>query len=322
MSRIKAALLSGGVGVIAIAIVDVLSILRSTSSTAAVGFIFLPFFVAPYFIPFFVFGYCLPDLCSWRIAASSDLAPWAKLRAAAAAVLLAGTSAYVLHGVLLTKTVTRMRTMDAAGLATSLHESPFRKNKFALGALAENPNATGAILDEVAKLPDPALHRRMWSVWPVMGKNGKGLAVMRLVARNPNVSPETLVLLSQSSDEYVRGDVALNPKTPTAIIRKLSDGADYLVQWDLAANPKTPADILVNIAASDNEYTRSHVARNPNTPASTLQKLARDPVWHVRRDVASNPHTPPATIRKLASDPDERVKSTAERRVNRAASNR
>lgn len=177
-----------------------------------------------------------------------------------------------------------------------------------------NPNATTAQLDHIARLPDPALHRRMGSVWPVMPGNGKGLAVMRLVARHKSVSVSTLELLAKSPDPYVLGDVVANAKTPTTIIRQLDGSHELLVRWGLAANPATPPDMLQKLARDENEYTRAQVASNPGTPVETLEQLSQDPVWHVRRSVASNKHTPPDIRDKLAQDDDDRVSSVARRR--------
>jgi hypothetical protein len=96
---------------------------------------------------------------------------------------------------------------------------------------------------------------------------------MRLVSRNPNVSPETLTLLSQSPDTYVLGDVAMNKATPRSVIERLyrdrnrkSDA--YLIEWGLVYNPATPEAILRDLAEnSRNEYTLRRLAGSRSVPA-------------------------------------------------------
>ena len=190
--------------------------------------------------------------------------------------------------------------------ATVGNPSNLPTNKHALGRLLEDPNLSAETLHQIASLPSPALHKRMMG----SGQNRKGLAVMRLVARHPNVEEQTLVLLAKSSDEYVRADVAMNSKTPVDILYRFYVlQRDYLMEWGLAYNKNTPADILHDLATSPNEYTRSDVAKNPGTPIADLEKLVKDPVWHVRRGVVMNPKAPPDLLDPLRNDPDERVRN-------------
>ncbi len=157
----------------------------------------------------------------------------------------------------------------------------------------------------------------MGSLFPMLGENRKGLAVMRLVARHPNVEVETLVRLAASADDYVLGDVVMNSKTPLEILRKAHRKGGYLIEWGLAYNPKCPADILSALAESSNEYTRSPVAKNPGTPLEQVRMLARDPVWHVRRAAAYHPSVPDDLLEELVQDPDEHVRRSAESILSR-----
>lgn len=292
------------------------SIFRSTSSTAGIGILFIPFYAAPFAVLFFIFGYCLPDLVQRLKGKTTELSNFHEVRAVIAIIILSGSISYLIYGILLTFTVNQVQTSNESELTQFLDHSWFRNNKYALGALAQNPNVLNADLDRVARMPNPELHQRMWSIWPVMEGNGKGLAVMRLIARNTNVSEATLVHLSKSPDNYVIGAVAGNPKTPITIIRELFEKGDYLAQWGLARNPKSPVDILEKLADSRNEYTRTSIARNVGTPIITLMQLAKDSVWHVRRAVVSNPQTPVGTIESLANDSDRRVRSGVENRLS------
>lgn len=316
MTRRKIAFLWAAFGFVGVAAVIFASIFGSTSSTAAIGIIFIPFYAAPFAVLFFLFGYCLSDLVDWLKGKTTERSVLMKLRAVVAATLLSCGILYLTYGILLTFTVNEVQTLNESGLNKFLECSMFRNNKYALGALAQNPNASTSVLNRVAPIPNPELHHRMWSVWPVMGGNGKGLAVMRLIAMHKNVSEATLANLSKSPDEYVLSAVAANPKTPLSIILDLAGKGDYLTQWGLAVNPNAPADILKKLAEAGDPYARSSVARNSGTPVETLVQLAKDPVWHVRRDVVSNSHTPVGTIESLGNDPDKRVRSLAEYKLS------
>lgn len=295
------------------AIVFVAAISRSTSSTAAIGFLFIPVNVLPFGAVFYLFGYCLPDLLDWIKGRNAPLGIPAKLRVIVVIVLTLWAGVELTQGAQLVRTVAHITKADVSEIDAFLRDSNFKNNRFALGAVAVNPNTTTAQLDHIARLPDPALHRRMGSLWPVMPGNGKGLSVMRLVARHKNVSVSALQLLAKSSDPYVLGDVAANAKTPVAIIRQLENNQEQMVRWGLAANPATPPDMLQKLAQDENEFTRERVANNPGTPTELLKLLSNDPIWHVRRSVASNKHTPQEVRARLAGDADQRVASSARR---------
>lgn len=317
MSRWMGAFLWAIVGGAAIAIAMCATIMRSGSSTAAIGLLSIPFKVAPFAVLFLLFGYSFPDLVEFFQRTALPHSNWLKLRAALAALLAVGGLGYIANGIVLTMIVLNIQTMSEPQLRHFLDGSLWRRNRFALAALAGNPNASTATLEEVAHLSDPALHDDIYSVWPVMGNNTRGLSVMRLVARHPNVSQNALVHLARSPDTYVRGDVVLNSKTPVSTLRKLAlaPNQDLQIQMGLAHNANTPPDVLSELAGSDSEYTRSAVARNPSTPIDTLEALARDPEPLVRGDVILNASTPVEAIAGLVGDPDASVCLRAKARM-------
>ncbi len=316
MTRRQKAFLWAAIGYVGVVAVFIVSIFRSTSSTAAIGLIFIPIYAAPFAVLFFIFGYCLSDLVNLLKGSTTKPSIVNRVRSVAAAILLISGISYIVYGTFLTFTVIQVQTLNESDLNRFLERSMFRNNKYALGALAQNPNAVTEVLHRVAGIPNPELHHRMWSIWPVMGENGKGLAVMRLIARHKNVSEATLVYLSKSRDEYVLSAVAENPKTPVSIIRELSKKGDYLAQWGLAVNPNAPADVLKKLAETGDQYARASVAQNRSTQVEILVQLAKDPIWHIRRNVVLNPHTPVETIKSLDNDPDERVRSLVEYKLS------
>jgi hypothetical protein len=96
-----------------------------------------------------------------------------------------------------------------------------------VGAVAQNPAASEALLDRIARLPDPRLHEAVGSLWNVMGANRQGLAVMRLLCQNPNTGGATLsYLAAQSRSTDMLREVLRHPKTPLPAIEGLARHAD------------------------------------------------------------------------------------------------
>ncbi len=144
----------------------------------------------------------------------------------------------------------------------------FNRNKFVLGAIAQNPATSAELLDRVAKLNDPSLQNAMGSLFPVLGDNRKGLAVMRLVVKNPNVSASTIEYLANTSQtDYVLGDIAGNPKTSIETLRRLEAKRNYLIDWGLAQNQKTPPDVFSKLLEREKYFTQR----------TTLEMLLRNP---------------------------------------------
>jgi hypothetical protein len=313
----RAGLVAGALGYAAGAAVLVDAILDSPSSTAAIGFLFVPFYAVVPGLLGFALGCSTAYVVRWRRAPGRRPGAAALVSLVVLVLMLGG------GGLLLVENGRRMRAveivlaMDTAGLAAYFERGALRRDKFVLGAIAQNTAADASLLDEIARLEDPSLHRKMGSLFPVLGGNQRGLAVMRLLARHENVSTQTLVRLARSSDAYVLSDVAGNSKTPVEVLRSLHARGGYLVEWGLARNPRTPSDVLHDLAARENQYTRGTVAGNPGTPSEDLELLARDSVWHVRRSVAANPQAPRDLLERLAADPDPQVARTAAHRLTR-----
>ena len=286
---------------VGIMVLGCFAISRSTSSTAAIGYIFLPFYGLVVAIPFFFFGYFTGRVAEWMRSETREHEKKPYFAVAAAGILFCWFFWWMGSGLLSWKVVGDIAGMNDVQAAAFLEKSPFRENKYALNALLERKDLTADQLLAIAQIQDPDLHRKMGSLFPVMGNNRKGLAVMRLVANHPNVDDRTLRLLALSPDEYVLGDVASNEKTPADIILRFSKARGYLMDSGLARNPKTPPEILHEFAQSDSQYTRASVAGNPNALPDDLMRLAEDPEKHVRESVFRNERCP-LKIRKSIWD--------------------
>ena len=232
----------------------------SSSSTAAIGYIFLPFEAFITAIPFFVIGFC----AHYAVVKIRQRARVGYIFAAIAATLTAYFIVANVNNLALLIAVNSVRTMPQSQHEAFLKDSLWRTNKYVLGALLENPDLSAQSLYQIATIPSSDLHQAMGAMPPIMGKNTKGLAVMRLVVGHPNVDERTLRELAKSPDHYVLGDVASNPKTPVEILQQFYNmtDRDYLIDWGLAWNKNTPTDILQELAKSPNEYTSRYATRN------------------------------------------------------------
>ena len=303
-------LISGIIGFLGTFVWGIWTLSQGVSSTTAVGYFFLPFVALIVAVKFGVFGYCA------HYAVKKTASRRRRILAFLIALALLFSFLYWLGSALIScKVVREVRTLDREGVSRFLETSPFKANKFALNAILERQDIDAQTLYKIAQIPSPELHKRMGSAFPVMGKNRKGLAVMRLVAKHPNVDAKTLALLTNSPDDYVLGDVAANPKTPPECLAKLIQKGGQLVDWGLARNPNTPPEALHDLAFSVKKYqgsglqfTRADVAKNKATSLVDLEKLSKDPDWLVRDSVLMNPRCSPALRESLRNDPDERIR--------------
>jgi hypothetical protein len=283
----KFALVAGVAGALAATAIALKAIFASASSTAAIGILFLPFIAIAAMVACGIWGLALG--CAWHgLRGTRRYLP--AVLAAAVAAAAAGPAALgweTWRGLALEAAVREAAAMDAAALARALDESRWREDPFFLGAIAQNPAADAALLDRIARLPDPRYYEPMGSLWDVKGANRKGLALMRLVCYGPNVSPATLEFLAGGPQaDKVLYDVLRNAKTPMAVLERHLDTADPALQWGLALNPKLPLPVMERLAASPDHQTRLHVAWNPAAPAPILEKLAQDPDQIVARNAA------------------------------------
>jgi hypothetical protein len=305
-------IIAAAIGFISFTVLAISSIRQSTSSTAAIGYLFIPITSLIGAVPFFIFGYSVKYLKNWYFSNARKFDYKVALAFAASIFLFLASAKITLEGIYLTGLVREIKSMNEAELEKTIEKPFFGKNKFVLGAIAQNKCASGELLQRIGSIDKKELHERMGSVFDVMGENRRGLAVMRLVAQHPNVLPTTLEQLSNSSDDYVLLNVAANKKTSVATLRRLSQRKTDLIDWGLAGNPLTPSDVLSKLSSSANEYTRAGVAQNPSTPLKDLEKLAVDKVWNVRRGVAENAKVSLELLGKLCEDHDEQVRRIAE----------
>lgn len=202
------AFFAGIAGALAACVVSVKGILSSGGSTAAIGFVFVPFIAIAVSVLAGAWGLALGTVVSHHRGARVALRPvlimaWVVSIAAPAAVAWEVAAGFALQ-----REVHALASLDAAGLESAQAGSRFRDNKFYLGALAQHPAASASMLARIAALPDPALRESMGSVWDVMGANREGASVLRLVARHPATPPEVLRRFAAHEDALLSKEAA------------------------------------------------------------------------------------------------------------------
>lgn len=294
--------------------VEFCAIQESSSSTAALGYLVLPFLA----LAFSAAGFGLGWLWA-RLLPSGKTSALRLPRLIAANLLLLG---FVMWGVSEVSTwlATRRTVLDVQNMTATQLDSMVRRpdliqNKFVLAALAENPNATPEVLHRIVVMNRRDLYQPNAAFLSVPSRNRKGLAVMRLVALNPNTrSVDLKVLAAHTENVYLLGDLARRKDLDPETIRLLVRSENSVIQFGLATNPNAPEDALRRLAASTDEYTRANVAGNPSTPLGILRILASDLAFHVRVRVAMNPSASDDIIAALTKDMNENVRRVAAER--------
>jgi len=301
-------------GAAGIAIVSLYAIFHSTSSTAGIGILFVPFEMTFGAVAGAILGYAAFQAAHWRDGLHRGLRRI--VIAIASVALLLVSLVYLVRQAVRVQSFHRYQHADKAELlAAGAAEHLRSKDYFVLSAIAANVHTPPAVLLDLARNPDPELHRKRHE-WIDMFDRDE-LAVVRKVLRNPDSPVEVLSILSSSPDDYVLADVCADKRATQSILRtRCAPRNNYLVQWSLAGNPSTPVDVLEALPRSD-QYVAHGLAYNSSTPLPILRQLARhgDPL--VRQGIATNPSTDIEILTALSRDPVEFVSHQAQRRLNR-----
>jgi hypothetical protein len=182
------ALWSGIAGALATAVLSTRMILAHASAGAGLGFVLVPLVAAAAAVPVGIWGAALGHVVEHLRGRAREpkIVFWVALFAAAA--LPVAVTYEIGQGRALERAVAEVGQMSGAEAEAAFHTSPWRQNKYFLGALAQHPAASPALLEAIAGLEDPALAQPMGSLWDVLGQNRRGEPVLALAARHPNAT--------------------------------------------------------------------------------------------------------------------------------------
>ena len=246
------------------------SIMQSRSSTAGIGFLFLPLIAV------------LPAFLAWTFRNLQD-SPTAGLRilgwiCLAGACTVIGTMAYEGR-----KTIALNMTRDAQQQARSQRIDENRKAIAAL--LRENPGRETAALEQLIQEKSgddtfllPALASEFVPAETLdrfARKDDYGVTLT--VLRNPNCRAGTLARIyrTHSYPTYFHQALAAHPNTPVEILRELFNKPRDISGLDIwfGKNPSTPADMLLELANTQDINVIQSLLQNPRIDCTMLGRI-------------------------------------------------
>ena len=248
---IKTGILASGIIGLGFVLLSLYDIRTSHSSTAAIGYIFLPY-------------------CAFLVCAAAYLIGWSIAAIVLALCGLSGKtwnikqkkwSVYVavcivaLSGFWAFKTTARNLLLKKAYVATSDIELNTLYDKAAshkdielLGNLVKNPSTSENLLRRIySSIPD--------STFKSPGSNyGR---VFSELARNKKTPPDILASLSEKRP-YERVPIATNPNTPLNVLEQLAEDKDSQVRTWLCENHNVTREILTKLKNDPDQTVRNH----------------------------------------------------------------
>lgn len=103
-------------------------------------------------------------------------------------------------------------------------------------AVAQHPNTPMSVLEEMLETTDTEF-----------------ISIEYYVAKNPNLSPELAVRLSQSTSDSVRSQIAKNPNLPLENFEELAQDPDWYVRSVIALTSRVSDEILSKLVSDSDE---------------------------------------------------------------------
>lgn len=128
------------------------------------------------------------------------------------------------------------------------------------------------------------------------------------LALHPNAPVDTLAVLSNSSNAFVRASVAGNSNTDSITLDKLLIDKHSMVFQAARNNKNLSLDTLEKLALSKEWKMRKIAAGSQLINPNTLTRLSKDNIIDVLLSVARNSKTPYQTLLELSEHPDEEVR--------------
>lgn len=199
------------------------AVLTSRSSTAAIGFFFLPSYSAAFAVIAFVVSWAVLYV-GWfvyqRIQGTS-------VRPISVALLVLAVTCLGWAGYVVQAKTARHRLLTEASsgynvvrLEAILSEGVSSHDFEVLADLAKNPNTPANDLIRLFAYCKPS----------VTEFNPPEYSILFSLAKNPNTPSDILVILAGCHQSSIRFAVATNPNTPTPTLRKLAEDSDVSVK--------------------------------------------------------------------------------------------
>lgn len=224
----------------------------SRSSTAAIGYLVMPWAAASLGAVWYGIAWSVMALVrsGVRWSRPEGRTRRAITEAAVAGVFLAAIAGgwYYIQSRIAGLAEAKDATVSDARLAELLDCALKREDVEMLAALADNPRAPETSLRRIFDLAQD--RGATWS--------GEGYVVFRDLARNPRTPSDILSGLAGRRESTVRYMVAANPGTPEAVLDALSHDNDYLVRTSVCQNKLVTREILARLKTDKERVVREY----------------------------------------------------------------
>lgn len=193
--------------------------------------------------------------------------------------------------------IARISQMKDAELAALLESDPDRENRYVLGAVASNPNASAATLMKIVSIDDSSLHEEYScrGIVDLCGANKNSRAVMVQLAYHPNLDAEALPVLSKSPNATVLVGVARRHVASAEVLESIyqrRDASKQGIETALAANENTPSSIIKKLTYDPKAYGRTLKAIVGNsTVTGDVRQHALDRLNNCNYEIVDYPFT-------------------------------
>jgi hypothetical protein len=199
------------------------AICTSRSSTAAIGFLFLPFFS----VAFAVIGFVVSWACLYVVHFVIQRIEGTPVRLVSVALFVLAVALLAWTGYVGQNKIARHRLLDEAAsgfsvdrLETILADGVSFRDWEVLSNLAKNPNTP---INDLVRLFDyckPSIAEFNPPEYPILFS----------LAQNPQTPSDILVVLAGCRQSSIRFAVATNPSTPTQTLRRLAEDQNVSVK--------------------------------------------------------------------------------------------
>ncbi len=225
-----------------------LGIKASTSSTAAIGYVVLPYMALIGAILGFLFTLAIGVVLRFI----AERAGWASTRLTSVSKLIGAILFLAMVGWITHHNVARSRLLDAAESETTDASSLQSILKTAIDSHDLELQARLAINPAT---PDPDLVRLFDTCKETLSDpHSPDYRLFHALAWNPHTPSDILTALAGSPFESVRYALASNPSTPVEVLKGLMEEEDSLIRFSLSENPNFPDDLRpqLNVTAIEN----------------------------------------------------------------------
>lgn len=108
------------------------------------------------------------------------------------------------------------------------------------------------------------------------------------VARNPNATPEIMMMALNDPNKDVRSSAAKNPKATEEVLLKALENEYFDVKWDASSNPAATHNVLKKALEIDDDAIRFRVSGNESIDMELLRITLEDSDSYVRQNAANS----------------------------------